>query len=213
MRPPAANVCSATCIAGRWRQRRGPPWRTLVLPDHDLVREVRQGVARGRWLQLHNCVEGEVSLRHRQVLGAREAVARLDQLQGLIHITWLVELAVDQNLQARELLGGEEHRRGGQARLQVGQSRLAQGTEIPFKIEHIVHKLECEADMLAVRKRDLLHLVVMIRQHHRRLARVGHKTPCLVVIFVEIILERRHILQMAATHLHHLALHEVLNHG
>ena len=70
-------------------------WRSVV-PRDDLVREVRERVARGRRREPAARVDGHLGLRDRERLGAREAVGRAHARERGVDVAGRSELARDE---------------------------------------------------------------------------------------------------------------------
>mmetsp|Transcript_26424 Transcript_26424/g.71376 ORF Transcript_26424/g.71376 Transcript_26424/m.71376 type:complete len:448 (-) Transcript_26424:313-1656(-) len=182
----------------------------LVAREHD-VAEVDQGVLAGRVLEDVQRTHGLVRVilceeaRPLQPLGFEEELVRCLQVSALL------ELALDQARELRELVGRVQDRRGGEPEGHVLQFGLAERVRTPREVKHVIHDLERETEVVTVVVSRACHVTVerVPSQERGALARVGDERRGLVERFLDVELHL-HALLRRGLDLHDLTLHQGL---
>mmetsp|Transcript_4906 Transcript_4906/g.10024 ORF Transcript_4906/g.10024 Transcript_4906/m.10024 type:complete len:225 (+) Transcript_4906:551-1225(+) len=148
----------------------------------------------------------------RQLLRALNSLALEHPRACQLNIAGLLEAPDDQRLQPWELLRRVQHRGGGESALQVVVRGLPQHPAGGGEVQQVVHHLEGEAEAAAVLVRQLAGLLAVAAHRGDRLGAVREEAARLVEALLLVAVK---VQQPLVRHgrLHHLALHQVVQHG
>mmetsp|Transcript_4590 Transcript_4590/g.8665 ORF Transcript_4590/g.8665 Transcript_4590/m.8665 type:complete len:206 (+) Transcript_4590:339-956(+) len=147
-----------------------------------------------------------------QLICALNALALEDPSARRLDVAGGFEFSLDERLQARELLRRKQHGRGGEAGAQVVERGLAQNAALGGEVEHVVHDLERQAQVAAVLKRQEARLGRMPAHHRHRLGGVRKERARLVKRLLHVRVPAKQRIRLCGD-LHHLPLHQVVQHG